>query len=989
MLPSSMTSAFTATLGLFSLTLIYICYHAANDVRLTVSPQGCRMSWMSPSYLLQHEFNSSWTPLAHRYSLWLYREVGWDPNQVMGVPVLFIPGNAGSSHQVRSIASSAARQYFSSPFVISSDFTGRGIQPLDFFAVEFNEDLSAFHGPTLDSQIEYSSAAIRYILSHYPPNTRIIVMGHSMGGIVGTALLPSDDISALITMSTPHTLPPARFDARIDEIYRRNAEYLVNDPTPVVSICGGATDMMIPSESCILPDAGDVNPGSAIYRRTIFTSALEGAWTGVGHREMVWCHQVRWRVARAALELGGANSNVDMAVILDTWLNRNGRLIPPATSIDISEAATNEALPEDMNLVLKKPAGFRTYLLPIPRTLETNTTFVLFVSRGSISSIGSQHSTRLQASPYFCVGRATSPTIQQYSESLSCVPLEPSTLKLLPSPIPGKPFPVPDEGSDESDGVVLFEATVPRIPADVEDAWIGVHVNAAGEDGWVFGGFDKTQTLQSDIGVFDILAGGAKLSLQSVEQSSMRRHITFPKLLSNALLIYKLTPRSAEPTVSCAQPILPPLLVHKSHPAETHYYRLEHDKPVAIHTHASAPFIPLSRFTPSHSSELWIYSSGTGCQDVNEFILTIDWWATIGRIATRYPTILISWSSGVVALLMFHAWRESGKGSMPSVQQSLVTFICRPMPKLLVASFVVALLPLSPGYYLGTRGESFLGFLAPVLLVVATGLVCVSWWFILLLMWPLRLFTRLLPAKSRQYNDQGMSRSTVVSIIFISLLVFLFVPWQIAFIGCWLIHLHTCANSAHRKPYPGSAPSLRSTPTESLPLRERFDGHEQDTQDAETNEIAPSEELEIQDMRRPQGLATITDTLDIIQAHHENTHLLLLMTWLLPLSMPVLAVWVRTLMTAGYTAPFNGDHNVFKVAPFLVLVDCTSRRKSALLSHGKAGSYLHWGYLIVACVSFLLGSREAYRVFDVASLFIGCALVVKFSPVRFARCVAE
>lgn len=40
------------------------------------------MSWMSPSYLLQSEFNTSWTPLASRYSLWLYREVGWEPSQV-------------------------------------------------------------------------------------------------------------------------------------------------------------------------------------------------------------------------------------------------------------------------------------------------------------------------------------------------------------------------------------------------------------------------------------------------------------------------------------------------------------------------------------------------------------------------------------------------------------------------------------------------------------------------------------------------------------------------------------------------------------------------------------------------------------------------------------------------------------------------------------------------------------------------------------------
>ncbi len=33
---------------------------------------------MSPSYILQSDFNESWTPLAKRYSLRLYREVGWE-----------------------------------------------------------------------------------------------------------------------------------------------------------------------------------------------------------------------------------------------------------------------------------------------------------------------------------------------------------------------------------------------------------------------------------------------------------------------------------------------------------------------------------------------------------------------------------------------------------------------------------------------------------------------------------------------------------------------------------------------------------------------------------------------------------------------------------------------------------------------------------------------------------------------------------------------
>lgn len=54
---------------------------------------------------------------------------------------------------------------------------------------------------------------------------------------------------------------------------------------------------------------------------------------------------------------------------------------------------------------------------------------------------------------------------------------------------------------------------------------------------------------------------------------------------------------------------------------------------------------------------------------------------------------------------------------------------------------------------------------------------------------------------------------------------------------------------------------------------------------------------------------------------HANEYLLLLMTWLLPLAAPVLAVWVRTLATAGLTTPFDGDHNVAYVAPFVVLVE--------------------------------------------------------------------
>jgi GPI inositol-deacylase len=62
-------------------------------------------------------------------------------------------------------------------------------QPAFRTPVEYNEDLSAFHGPTLDSETAYAADAVRYILSLYPVGTEILILGHSMGGIAAVSLL--------------------------------------------------------------------------------------------------------------------------------------------------------------------------------------------------------------------------------------------------------------------------------------------------------------------------------------------------------------------------------------------------------------------------------------------------------------------------------------------------------------------------------------------------------------------------------------------------------------------------------------------------------------------------------------------------------------------------------------------------------------------------------------------------------------------------------
>lgn len=878
------------------------------------------MSWMSPSYLLMSGFDLTWTSLAGRYSLWLYREVGWEGHELHGAPVLFIPGNAGSSHQVRSIASSATRQYYSSPHQVAYEFRENGVKALDFFAVEFNEDLSAFHGTTLDAQRRYTLRAIDYILSLYPSNTPIVILGHSMGGIVGTSLLQDPRISAVITMSTPHTLPPARFDRRIDHIYSTNLNTLMHEPTPVLSLCGGATDLMIPSESCILPEPHVGANGSAPYRRTVFSSALEGSWTGVGHREMVWCHQVRWRIARAALELGTATTSKERAVILDTWL-RDGQTLPLGLSPPAATLSTEGAqfLAVDSRFELRNPSGSQTNILPVPHDSPLTREFLLYVSQGSIGSTAPRNPLPLRASVYAC------------NSDKTCHALQPTSVRLIPNPQPGKPFPVPDEGSDESDGVVVFEAELPPGCSSV-----AVRTEYGDGRGWVVGGFIPKVPTVIHTGLWP-----SRVSVQ-LPTPQLKSTIQLPRLLANALIVYKLTPIIPK---DCRGALLWPLLQHASHPTETHYFPLGPNSRVLLHTHASAPFI---RSAYTRGFNLTVYSAGDATCAVQGFEVTLDIWATMGRWGTRFAAPAASWAVGVAAVILFDAWRVvETTGVMPSVGTSLAKLTCAQLPTLLLLSLLMSLVPLPVDMWLGNRGEWLLAPIAPLLLFTVSGLVALSWAVVRVLMWPLRLISRRFPHR----DSPAIPRRTgsIVSLGLISLLIFLLVPWQVGFLGCWIYHLYTCA----------AAPSAPvTTEAVAIPLL-RQDGED----DAQNSEHSPT-----------SSPAPMPVTTQDRSAQNEKEHLLLLMTWLLPLAAPALAVWVRTLFTAGFTTPFDGDHNVLYVAPFLILVD-SSWGLSWTWTVQAARFKARWTMLALAAVAFMWGPRYSYVVFEVTSVVLGVGVI--------------
>ncbi|KAI5118768.1 hypothetical protein M0805_005649 [Coniferiporia weirii] len=915
----------TILLAFAGLVLTFLLALSAFNTPSKISPQGCRMSYMSPSYALQTDFNASWTSasLANRYRLMLYREVGWDSNneyKLRGVPVLFIPGNAGSAHQVRSIASSATRQYYSSPSQTEPYFTSRGLKPLDIFAVDFNEDLSAFHGPTLESEQQYSAAAISYILSLYPAGTQIIIMGHSMGGIVATALLPSPHISAIITMSTPHGAPPARFDARMDRIFEEVTARLTHDPTPILSVCGGITDTMIPSEFCTLPPITETGGG---LRKTVFTSALDGCWTGVDHREMVWCHQVRWRVARALLELGGAQTETEKARILNTWL-RDGMGLPAydASSEEVSwsdsEDVGLESIPESRPLLVRSPQGTQYYKFAIPRSESGHPrNFVLYISGGAILSVSPSSPLPLNASVRYC---------QRLPTGTVCKPLLPTSLRLIPNPTPGKPFPAPSEGVDESDGVVAFTASIsPSTVDEMQEEWIFVKTENGNRRGWLAATLENGREYVHNVAALAPLYTSIDVRL---DPKILYSAIQLPELLSNVLLIYRVVPKLSQ---SCAGSLLPPILLHTSGLSEGHYHRLEDGQPILLHSHTSAPFLPIpSHLTTSFSRglNLTVFSSGEcGVEEIN---ITVDWWNSFGRWGPRYWNAVLAWSTGVVAFIFYSSWKAWDSGApMPTPLQAFRSN-SRLLPRAMVLFYLFSFLPLSSGYWLGNVGEPLFAPIAPFILLLSSGLVALSWVLLMVLLAPYGWVVSIVSKAEIDTPEEGQvsHRGAILKILATCQLVFVLIPWQVAFLACYLIHFHHCAVLLYAR----------------------------------------------------------LNTLEQHDLRSQKLHVLLMMTWCLPVVAPVLAVWMRTLMTAGFTTPFDGDHFVLNVLAFLVLTYAMSTARGPVFSRRHRFEYapVPYAYACGAAVVFLVGPRATYRMYEVLNWPTFALLCFRAAPRYFS-----
>ncbi|NXJ77832.1 PGAP1 deacylase, partial [Trogon melanurus] len=282
------------------------------DVLFVYEENRCSMTYMYeyPEYL-KIKLPKKTARRYPAYELYLYGEGNYaEENKhllLTGIPVLFLPGNAGSYKQVRSLGSIALRK------AEDVDFKYH----FNFFSVNFNEELVALYGGSLQRQTKFVHECIKVILKLYRDGefapTSVAIVAHSMGGLVARALLTLKNfkpelINLLITQATPHNAPVMPLDKYLTDFYTAvnnhwilKAQDLRNLTT--LSVAGGFRDYQVRSGLAFLPRLSQHD--SAL---SVVSSAVPRAWASTDHLSIVWCKELILATIRAFFDLIDENT---------------------------------------------------------------------------------------------------------------------------------------------------------------------------------------------------------------------------------------------------------------------------------------------------------------------------------------------------------------------------------------------------------------------------------------------------------------------------------------------------------------------------------------------------------------------------------------------------------------------------------------------------------------------------------------------------------
>ena len=586
-----------------------------------------------------------------------------------------------------------------------------GVRSLDFFTADFNEDITAFHGQTLMDQAEYLNDAVSYILSLYhdpqrprrdpalPDPTSVIIVGHSMGGIVARTMLTmanyqANSINTILTLSTPHARPPVSFDADIISIYQKINSYwrqaysqrwANNNPlwhVTLVSIAGGGLDTVVPSDysslASLVPDT---------HGFTVFTSTVPSVWTGSDHLSILWCDQLRKVIVRSLYDIvdvrrpGQTKPRAERMRSFKKWLLTGMEGIAekslagkePSTLLTLEDSA-NTILSTGQRLVLRelgRTGKARAYLLPVPAPqempLQKKFTFLtnqplarrspagnLDILFCSVFPLHPGQSASIFSMDIDMSGSSTGST------RLACKPANSDVIYLPASTA---------ESSFAFDEAGLFS----YLQYDVEDIseyqFVAiVDKSASLSNGWVIAEFNENghSQIQSHTGLRQLLTSGLSMSLPAGRP--MMTDIKIPAIHSS-LLVYRLRV-GAQVCVDGAL-FAPFARQYISEPYESKYF--VNIKEADINLHGISPFMPppLRAISRSDGLSLQMWSDPT-CGTSVDLSLHVDLFGSLGKLVMRYRTVFPAIPLVVIALVLrkqFVIHDQTG-------QHSTYSFLC-------------------------------------------------------------------------------------------------------------------------------------------------------------------------------------------------------------------------------------------------------------------------------------------------------------------------
>lgn len=873
-----------------------------------------------------------------------------------GVPVLFIPGNAGSYKQVRPIAAEAATHFHDilqhDPAMLAS-----GARSLDFFTVDFNEEFTAFHGQAILDQAEYLNDAVSYILSLYhdprrsqrdpdlPDPTSVIILGHSMGGIVARTMLvmpnyQSNSINTIITMAAPHARPPVSFDAAIVNIYEKinnywrqaySQQWANNNPlwhVTLISIAGGGLDTMIPSDYASLESLVPETHGFTVY-----TAAIPTVWTGIDHEAILWCDSFRKVVVKALYDVVDVNRAVqtkpraDRMRVFKKWFLTGMESFADKT-LPQKEPTTLLTLEDNSNSIIAQSETFtlrrlgqsrkpRAHLMPIPPQGTPGGRRFALLSDQKLDEAGESGKLEVLFCSVFPLHPGQSATLFSMNMDLSAdssgstrLACKNAALDLIPLPASTRtskqPFYLDGEEEIKPFSYLQYDLE------DIQDHQFVAIVDKAVDPtpGWVIAEFsDNVHSHRiRNLSLRRLLAFGMKIKLPPTRPMVME--VKIPAIHSS-LLAYNLE-MGNQACGDESQLFTPFLRQYLSAPYESKYF--VNVKQANINLHGVAPFIPPPLKTKSAedgmSLQIW---TDTTCNSTIEVSLKVDVLGSFGKLFMRYRTVLTAFPLLVVALVLrkqFRVYDESGV--FMSFAEGMDACLRRSLPLVLLVLSVLAFSlasssaapqppPSSNGFWnwngnatdtsidfkkndllLGSQ-DPFFWFLVPLMGVICVG-VCVI------------------------LNYAALLLIHISSILY---------SWVSIRPG-WVRH-----GDKRRAALPAFAPSSPRrrfiTTCILLFLVATFIPYQFAYLVACLVQIATC--------TRALRLACETGSSTNYNFYNYAHSILILMLWTIPaINLPILVVWIHNLAVQWLT-PFSSHHNVLSIMPFILLVETLTSGK--------------------------------------------------------------